>query len=786
MGHDTDETIALEKRIQDLEEENQALNQIIFKAPIPIFVVGKDHRITHFNQALEDLTGLNSEKMVGTNLQWKSFYASQRPIMADLIIDKSSDWDILEHYEFRFDLDTTREELFAATDFFPDLKPEGKWLYFTAAPFTDSKGEIAGAVETLQDVTEEKIQTQSLNDLYRIYKKILEFVPYPIVVYGYKGVVSYVNPAFTETFGWTLEELSGKPIPFVPESLEAETQDILNKFIKTKSLTRYETQRLTREGKILDVVIRAASYTRFKKNSSENFVILRNITEEKRMEANNKTTMRISAALPEYPELKDLMDFISIEVKNLLKTEGAVVLLYDEIKNDLFFLGASYDDSSTEERAREIRFSLEEVLAGKVLQTGQAQMVNNDNDILERYPERDKKLEYQTRSIIAVPIKADGRIIGVLCAINKKQNIFDDSDMELMTMIAGTVAISIENARFSDALKDSYRDVASMNRAKGKAINHLSHELKTPVAVLTGSLQILRKKIAAIPAAGVDTTLNRIERNLARIVDIQNEVADIMGNKTYDARLMLLKMLETCQDELETLIEQNLEGDFPDPEHMIKSIQALISKEFGPRSLRHKTIHFSKAFHDLYKSMTPLFHFRRIEINITIQEKLAPLLMPPEVINKVMGGLIKNAIENTPDQGRIDIKACSRDNGILFEVHDFGVGIKIDDQKRIFEGFFTTQKALLYSTKTPFAFNAGGKGADLLRMKLFSERLGFTIKTESRRCCFLAGNEEETCPGNIFKCDFCTSQTDCINSGHSIFSVFFPYKNLGGSSDKKK
>ncbi len=782
MDHDTDETYALKKKIQELEAENQALNQIIFKAPIPIFVVGKDHKITHFNQALEELTGFRSENMVGTDLQWKSFYSNKRPVMADLIIDKLSDWDALEHYDSRFDLDTSREELFAATDFFPDLPPEGKWLFFTAAPFTDKKGQIAGAVETLQDVTEEKIQTQKLNDLYRIYRKILEFVPYPIIVYNENGQVSYVNPAFTDTFGWTLKELSGRPVPFVPESLEAETQAILSKFTETKNLTRYETQRLTKEGRILDVVIRAASYTRFKENNSENFVILRDITEQKRLAANNKSIMRISAALPAYPELEDLMNYISIEVKELLNTEGSVILLHDEIKENLFFLGASYDDSGTEKRAKKIRFALDEVLAGKVLKTGKPEVINDAEISLKKYPVRDRKLGYKTRNILAVPIKSEGRIIGVLCAMNKKQNLFDDNNIELMTMIAGTIAISIENARFSQALKDAYRDVASMNRAKGKAINHLSHELKTPVAILTGSLQIMRKKIASIPNARMDATLNRIERNLARIVDIQDEVADIMGNKTYDARLMLLKMLETCQDELEilieqSLIEQSLDKNSPGPEHIIKSIQNLIDKKFGPRSLHHKTINFSKAFHDLYKTMTPLFHFRRIEINIIIQEKLAPLLMPPEVLNKVMGGLIKNAIENTPDQGRIDIKASSRDNGLLFEVHDFGVGIKIDDQKRIFEGFFTTQETLLYSTKTPFAFNAGGKGADLLRMKLFSERLGFTIKTESSRCCFLAMNEEATCPGDILKCEFCTSQADCINSGHSIFSVFFPDKN---------
>ena len=139
-----------------------------------------------------------------------------------------------------------------------------------------------------------------------------------------------------------------------------------------------------------------------------------------------------------------------------------------------------------------------------------------------------------------------------------------------------------------------------------------------------------------------------------------------------------------------------------------------------------------------------------------------------------MGGLLKNAIENTPDQGRIDVNASKTTKGILFQVHDFGVGIEPDDQKRIFEGFFTTQETLLYSTKTPFEFNAGGKGADLLRMKLFSDRLGFTIKIDSKRCRFLQENQEDTCPGDILKCRFCTDQEDCLNSGYTLFSVVFP------------
>ena len=769
MNSDANDIKKLEKKIKALEKKNNELHEIISNAPIPIFVLDDHHKITHFNKACEELTGLSEKEMIGTNNQWKAFYSKRRPVMADLIIDRSSDDQIVKHYGSKYNRSAKSKELFSATDFFSDLGEEGRWLLFCASTITNENGDIISAVETLQDVSEEKISEQKNRELYRIYRKILEFIPYPVVVYNDDGLVSYVNPSFSATFGWSLKDLKGKPVPFVPETLTTETNEILNKFREDKSLTRYETKRLTRDGKVLDVVIWAASHERFKTGLKDNFVILRDITEEKRIAANNKTIMRISALLPEYPELEDLMNYISKEVKGILNTEGAMVLLYDEITDELFFTGASYDDSDTEKRAKKFRFPADSMLAGKIIKTGEYALVNDVEKLMKDHPERDATLGYKTKSLLEVPIKSESRIIGVLCAINKKQNLFDYNDMELMSMIAGTVAISIENARFSEAVREAYRDVASMNRAKGKVINHLSHELKTPVAILTGSLQILNKKLESIPGLNVEATLNRIERNLDRIVDIQDEVADIMEDKTYSAQKLLLKMFEACQDELETLIQQNLSSD-----QLEYSISQLIDEKFGPRSISYKSINFSEYFNDLYTCLKPEFEFRNINIEISIEDNLPTILLPIEILNKMIGGLIKNAIENTPDKGKIHISFKTKDSGILLKIHDFGVGIEADSQKRIFEGFFSTQETLLYSTKTPFAFNAGGKGADLLRMKIFSDRHGFVLDMVSQRCRFLLKNKETKCPGDIEECPFCNSQEDCLNSGHSIFSIFFP------------
>jgi GAF domain-containing protein len=96
--------------------------------------------------------------------------------------------------------------------------------------------------------------------------------------------------------------------------------------------------------------------------------------------------------------------------------------------------------------------------------------------------------------MLEVPLRGRDQIIGVLCARNKREREFDRMDVELLTMIAGTVALFIENARVSEQLREAYRQVTSSNKAKEKAINHLSHELKTPVSVLKASLSFLEKK----------------------------------------------------------------------------------------------------------------------------------------------------------------------------------------------------------------------------------------------------------------------------------------------------
>jgi len=146
------------------------LAQIIDGDPVPTLVIDASHRVTHWNRACASISGLPACDMVGTNQQWKAFYPSARPIMADLIVNGSLEEQFVTYYHDHFQRSKTIEGAFEGESFFPELGLGGRWLFFTAAPLKDTNGKLVGAIETLQDVTERRRAEEDL----RQYQNQLE------------------------------------------------------------------------------------------------------------------------------------------------------------------------------------------------------------------------------------------------------------------------------------------------------------------------------------------------------------------------------------------------------------------------------------------------------------------------------------------------------------------------------------------------------------------------------------------------------------------------------------
>jgi PAS domain S-box-containing protein len=755
------------KREEAFWRIQERLGQIIESFPIPIFVIDNDHVVTHYNQAMENLSGIGADEMIGSREPWKAFYSAARPTMADFILDGAPQEELTRYYQGKFRRSTVKKGAYEAEDFFPDIGDDGRWLFFTAAPLTDSEGNVFGALETLQDTTERRHAVQERLKAERRFRTLLDFAPYSILVYTIDGLVIYVNPAFTETFGWSLEELRGKKVPYVPAELEAETRQQRRKLLEGKVIHRYETRRLTKNGSILDVAWRASVFSDDPGQPAGVLVILRDITRVKQIARNNEAMLRISMALPEYTELYDLLDYVSGVIKELMDTEGGVVILLDEQRQELFLRGAAYDDTATQRRAKEVRFAVDELVAGKVIQTGQPIILNDIAGDSGIHIERDKKLGYQTRNLLLVPLRSHERVIGTLSAINKKEGGFDPSDIELLSMLAGTVALSIENARFAAELKKAYMEVSSLNRAKDKVINHLSHELKTPIAVLRTSLVTLEKRLTNLPTENWQPTIERARRNIDRLLEMHYQINDIMQDKTYQAPQVLSQVVDRCTDEMEAIAAEAF-GEGP----LVEKFRDRIKDAFGVRQLISESIPLDVFVQKRLEVLKPSFAHRQVDITSHLKAG-PPVYLPLDSLQKIFDGLLKNAIENTPDEGKIEVVVKPEGEGSVLEVRDYGVGISRENQTRIFEGFFTTQETLNYSSKNPFDFNAGGKGADLLRIKIFSERYGFKIALRSSRCPLIP-HDGDMCPGKISLCPRCQTDPGCHQTVATTFTLGFP------------
>lgn len=161
----------------------------------------------------------------------------------------------------------------AGRDVFDTIMTGGQWagevkmyaksghildILLRAFAIKDKDGQVIGLVGTHTDITARKHAEIALREREEKLRTILVASPDPMVMYDTDGTPQYVNPAFTDVFGWSLDELRGKWIPFVPEDQLEKTSAEIRKIYASRNTTRFETQRFTKEGRILDVIVSAA------------------------------------------------------------------------------------------------------------------------------------------------------------------------------------------------------------------------------------------------------------------------------------------------------------------------------------------------------------------------------------------------------------------------------------------------------------------------------------------------------------------------------------------------
>ncbi len=166
----------LAETARELAKSEKTMAEIIQGSTAPTFVINKDHVITHWNKALEKLTGYSARDMVGTRKQWVPFWESERPSMADVVLEGLEEEAVRKIYGERLRRSELIEDAYEAEEFVPKLGKKGRWCFFTAAPIKADDGTIIAAIETLWDRTAKKIaeeerdrHTQELYTLCSVY-----------------------------------------------------------------------------------------------------------------------------------------------------------------------------------------------------------------------------------------------------------------------------------------------------------------------------------------------------------------------------------------------------------------------------------------------------------------------------------------------------------------------------------------------------------------------------------------------------------------------------------------
>ena len=125
-------------------------------------------------------------------------------------------------------------------------------------------------------------------------------------------------------------------------------------------------------------------------------------------------------SLYQYRRLEDRLEFIIKEVQELLAVRGASVILLDEEKQEFVFSRGQLRGCRNRNRMPEIRFPADKGVAGYVYRTRKPQIVPDYPRSPYYFPAVDIKSGYQTLNMLDVPIQIPERMIGVLCAVNKK------------------------------------------------------------------------------------------------------------------------------------------------------------------------------------------------------------------------------------------------------------------------------------------------------------------------------------------------------------------------------
>jgi signal transduction histidine kinase len=330
--------------------------------------------------------------------------------------------------------------------------------------------------------------------------------------------------------------------------------------------------------------------------------------------------------------LEDIFDKVIELISSTLKAEAGSILLKNHDKRALYFK-ASFGERSSQ--LKHIIMPEGSGIVGWVVENETSIIVNNPWEDSRFNPEISRKINYETKNIICVPLISGSSTLGAIEIINKNDGGFDDGDLRLLEMISGNLARAIENLNYR--VQQSREDRLT---TLGNLMSTVLHDLRTPVNNIHGFVGLLN-----------DPNTTQEERA---------EFIDIINSQINSVLSMISEILDFAKGKTTILPRKTGAGQFF--QRLTNSLKYIIEK--GNHEL-------------VIEEPPPLW-----------------LYIDPERMLRVVTNLVKNSVEAMKEPGKIEISLRHPDgeDWVILYVSDNGPGIPPEIKNNLFDSFSTSGK----------------------------------------------------------------------------------------------
>ena len=339
-------------------------------------------------------------------------------------------------------------------------------------------------------------------------------------------------------------------------------------------------------------------------------------------------------------DLETVLSTIVSRAVQLSGLDGGVVFEYDEPTEEFVQRVATETGGTLAEVRRTTRFRKGEGVLGRTAITLEPAQVP-DITVPGAYESRlrENLIASGIRSILAVPMVREDRLIGCLAVTRNHSGEFAAETIELMRTFATQSALAIQNARLFREIEDKSRQLEVASQHKSEFLANMSHELRTPLNAIIGFSEVLTDRMFGDLNEKQEEYLKDIYASGTHLLSLINDILD-------------LSKIEAGRMELEL-------ADFDLPQAIDNALM-LVRERAGRRS---------------------------ITLHTAVDARLGQVRADERKIRQVVLNLLSNAIKFTPEGGRIEVAASPRDGSVEVSVSDTGVGIAPEDHEAVFEEF---------------------------------------------------------------------------------------------------